>query len=249
LDIFNRAIDEDHQMLTRRLFCGCVSVGLSASLLAPAAHAQTAECAVFTPARQQDVSPDDAIARLQAGNDRFVSGKSVNCDLRAQVKQTSTSQAPFAAIVGCMDSRVPPELVFDQRIGDVFCLRIAGNFANTDIVGSLEYATKVVGARAIVVLGHSDCGAVKGAIDNVKLGNLTGTLAHIRPAVAATNAIGAANTSNGAFVQAVTETNAKMAAAALTKRSPILQQLVASRQLRIASAVHDVATGRVSFLG
>ncbi len=235
-------------MFTRRLFCNCFSAGLAASLLAPSAHAQTGECAVFTPDRQKQVGPDEAITLLKSGNERFVSGKSINCDLRQQVKDTAKAQAPFAAIVGCMDSRVPPELVFDQRIGDVFCLRIAGNFINTDIVGSLEYATKVVGARAIVVLGHGDCGAVKGAIDNVKLGNLTAALAHIRPAITATKTEGPANSSNSALVKAVTEANAKMSAAALTQKSQILKELVASKQLRIASAVHDVTTGRVNFL-
>ena len=125
-------------MLTRRLFCGCLAGGLT--FAATAAHAQSLECAVFTPDRQKSTAPDDAIARLKAGNERFTSGKSVNCDLMAQVKQTVSNQSPYAAIVGCIDSRVPPELVFDQRIGDVFCARVAGNFVNTDIVGSLEYS-------------------------------------------------------------------------------------------------------------
>src|SRR5436190_1252766 len=151
-------------MLNRRLFCGC-AISAAFAGLTTAAHAQSTECAVFTPARQKEVSPDDAIARLKAGNDRFLAGKSVNCNLMEQVKETAKGQAPFAAIVGCIDSRVPPELVFDQRIGDVFCARIAGNFVNTDIIGSLEFSTKIAGARAIVVLGHSECGAIKGAVD------------------------------------------------------------------------------------
>ena len=138
-------------MITRRLFCGCLAG--AAALATSAAHAQSSECAVFTPDRQKQISPDDAIARLKAGNDRFTAGKSVNCDLMAQVKQTADGQAPYAAIVGCIDSRVPPELVFDQRIGDVFCARVAGAIVNTDIIGSLEYSVKVVGAKAIVVLG------------------------------------------------------------------------------------------------
>ena len=164
---------------------------------------------MFTPARQKEVSPDEAIARLKAGNERFLAGKSVNCNLMEQVKETAKGQAPFAAIVGCIDSRVPPELVFDQRIGDVFCARIAGNFVNTDIVGSLEFATKIAGARAIVVLGHSECGAIKGAVDDVRLGNLTAALAKIRPAVDATTADGDRTAKNSAFVQAVAVTNAK----------------------------------------
>jgi carbonic anhydrase len=165
-----------------------------------------------------------------------------------QVRETAKTQAPFAAIVGCIDSRVPPELVFDQRIGDVFCARIAGNFINDDIIGSLEFATQVSGARAIVVLGHSSCGAIKGAIDGVKLGHLTGVLAHIRPAVSASKAVGKPSSKNDAFVQAVAETNARMAVATLTKRSPILKALAEKGELRVAAAMHDLATGRVSWL-
>lgn len=236
-------------MLNRRSFCGCASFALFAGLAPVAAHAQSAECTVFTPDRQKSVSPQDAIARLKAGNERFVGGKSVNCDLMAQVKETAKGQAPFAAIVGCIDSRVPPELVFDQRIGDVFCARIAGNFVNTDIIGSLEFATKVAGARAIVVLGHSECGAVKGAIDNVKLGNLTTALAKIRPAVAATKLPGERTSKNKAFVQAVAETNVHLAVAELAAKSRVLKDLVAAKQLVIVPAMHDVASGRVTFIG
>lgn len=235
-------------MLNRRLFCQCASLALFAGASAGGARAEPAECAVFTPDRQKHISPNEAIARLKAGNDRFVGGTTVNCDLMAQARETAKTQAPFAAIVGCIDSRVPPELVFDQRIGDVFCARIAGNFINDDIVGSLEYATAVSGARAIVVLGHSSCGAIKGAIDGVRLGHLTGTLAHIRPAIAGTKADGKPSSKNDAFVQAVAETNARMAAVALTERSPILKALAAKGELRIAAAMHDLATGRVSWL-
>ena len=137
-------------MLTRRAFCGCI-LGATA-FSATNAAAEGSECAVFTPQRQQEISPNDALALLKAGNERFISGHTINCDLLKQVSETSGHQAPFAAIVGCIDSRVPPEFVFDQRIGDVFCARVAGNFANTDILGSLEYATHAAGAKAIVVL-------------------------------------------------------------------------------------------------
>ena len=235
-------------MLNRRSFCSCASLAMFAGLSATAARAQSSECAVFTPARLKDVGPNDAIERLKAGNERFVSGKTVNCNLMTQVKETAHSQAPFAAIVGCMDSRVPPELVFDQRIGDIFCTRIAGNFVNTDIVGSLEYATKVVGTPAIVVLGHSECGAVKGAVDNVKLGNLTAALAKIRPAVQATKVAGDRTSKNASFVQAVAVANAKLGAEKLPQMSPIMKQLVEAKKLRIVPAMHDVATGKVTFL-
>jgi carbonic anhydrase len=233
-------------MLNRRSFCGCaLFAGLSATTTA---HAQSSECAVFTPARQKEVSPDQAIERLKAGNERFVSGKTINCNLMQQVKETAHGQAPFAAVVGCVDSRVPPEMVFDQRIGDIFCGRIAGNFVNTDLIGSLEFATKVAGARAIVVLGHSECGAIKGAVDDVKLGNLTAMLAKIRPAVLATKSTGDRTSKNHAFVQAVAETNARLAAQKLTQGSTVLRELVEAKQLRIASAMHDISTGKVTFL-
>ena len=206
-------------------------------------------CAVFTKATQTSITPEQALARLKEGNGRFVSGRTLHCDLRTQVKDTAMGQAPFAAVLGCMDSRVPPELVFDQQIGSLFAVRIAGNFVIPDILGSLEYATKVAGAKFIVVLGHTDCGAVKGAIDDVKLGNLTTTLSHIRPAVLkVTKVTGARNSKNKEFVQSVADQNAKDAAAMLTTHSDVLAALVASHDLQIASAMHDVSTGVVTWL-
>ena len=234
-------------MITRRLFCGCLAVGLP--FATTAVHAQSPECAVFTPDRQKATSPDDAIARLKAGNERFTAGKSVNCDLMAQVKQTASNQSPHAAIVGCIDSRVPPELVFDQRIGDVFCARVAGNIINTDIIGSLEYSTKVSGAKAIVILGHNSCGAIKSAVDGVKLGNITALLKNFQPALATlSKADGQRDLHNGPLVQKVAEANARLTAASLTKRSPIIKAMVDAGQLKIAAAMHDITTGKVTWL-
>lgn len=234
-------------MLSRRVFCGCASLALLPGLVTRA-DALPASCGVMTRDRQSAKTPADALARLKAGNERFVSGNIVNCDLMQQVKETAAGQAPFAVVVGCIDSRVPPELVFDQTIGDIFCARIAGNFVNTDIIGSLEFATKLAGARAVIVLGHNECGAVKGAIDNAKLGNLTATLANIRPAVKATKASGDRTSKNAAFVQAVAETNVRMAVAMLSAKSPVMKQLVAAGDLTIVGAMHDLATGKVSWL-
>ena len=234
-------------MITRRLFCGCLAVGFP--LAATAVHAQSPECAVFTPDRQKSTAPDDAIARLKAGNERFTAGKSVNCDLMAQVKQTAGNQSPYAAIVGCINSRVPPELVFDQRIGDVFCARVAGNIVNTDIIGSLEYATKFAGARAIVVLGHNSCGAIKSAVDGVKAGNITALLKNFQPALATlSKADGHRDSHNNPLVQKVAEANARLTAASLPKRSPIISALVDTGQLKIAAAMHDITTGKVTWL-
>ena len=234
-------------MISRRLFCGCLAGALP--LAAVGARAQSGECAVYTPERQQSTSPDDAIELLKAGNQRFVADAPVHCDLMAQVKQTAAQQAPFAAIVGCINSRASPELVLDQRIGDVFCARVAGNIVNVDILGSLEYATKVAGAKAIVVLGHNSCGAIKSAVDGVKLGNITALLANFEPALKTlTKADGPRNSHNEALVQKVAEANARLTAASLTRRSAILKDLVATRQLRIAAAMLDVTSGRVSWL-
>jgi len=235
-------------MITRRLFCGCLA-GAIPFAAATAVHAQSVECAVFTPDRQKATTPDEAIARLKAGNERFTAGKSINCDLMAQVKQTAGVQSPYAAIVGCIDSRVTPELVFDQRIGDVFCARVAGAIVNTDIIGSLEYSTKVEGARAIVVLGHNFCGAIKSAVDDVKLGNITALLRNFQPALATlTKADGHRDSHNDPLVQKVAEASVRLTAANLTKRSPVIKQLVDTRQLTIAAAMHDITTGKVSWL-
>jgi len=220
------------------------------SLLGGAGARAAEDCTVFDTIRQSAETPDQALQRLMDGNARLLAGKTVNCDLLAQIEATSKGQAPFAAIVGCIDSRVPPELIFDQRIGSVFAARIAGNFVNTDIIGSLEFATKVAGAKLIMVLGHSECGAVKGAIDQVQLGNLTATLDNIWPAVEATEGpVGERTSKNKAFVQAVAETNARLAARMLIERSPVMADLIDAGSLKVVAAMHDVATGKVSLLG
>lgn len=234
-------------MDTRRKFLiglSCLSAGL---IKARAAHNV---CAAFTKETQAATSSADALERLKVGNARFVANQPLHCNMQTQVRQTAAGQAPFAAVLGCMDSRAAPELVFDQRIGDIFAVRIAGNFVNTDILGSLEYATQVAGAKLIVVLGHSDCGAVKGAIDHVELGNLTAALENIRPAVSeVTDAGGPRDSKNKKFVQKVSERNVQDAAVQLTARSPILAGLVSDHKLLIAGAIHDVGTGVVSWLG
>jgi carbonic anhydrase len=233
-------------MTTRRMFL--TATGL---LLSDASTSRAQEvCAAFNKATQSATTPEEALRRLKEGNARFVAGQTIHCDLRMQVKDTAKGQAPIAAILGCMDSRVPPELVFDQRIGDIFSVRIAGNFVNTDILGSLEYATQVAGAKLIVVLGHTDCGAVKGAVDDVKLGNLTDTLANIRPAVLKiAGGAGDHTSKNKHFVQSVADQNTRDAAAMLTARSDVIASLVGERKLMIASAMHDVSTGVVGWMG
>jgi carbonic anhydrase len=236
-------LNKETHMYSRRAFVMSSALSLAA---AGTAQAQDA-CAVFTPGRQKATTPQEALRMLQEGNARFVAGKSIHCDLTQQVRATASGQAPFAAIVGCIDSRVPPEFVFDQQLGSIFAARIAGNFVNTDIIGSLEFACKLAGAKAIVVLGHSDCGAIKGAIDQARLGNLTEMLSRIEPAVAATKIDGKRTSKDKKLVQAVADTNARLAARMILDRSPVLKEMAGKNEIMVAAAMHDLTTGRVSF--
>lgn len=235
-------------MLTRRHLC-CSSL-FAASLLAADRAFAADQCTAMTSERQSAISPDDALSKLKAGNERFATRNMRNCDLIEQVRATAGGQFPSAVVIGCIDARVPPELVFDQRIGDIFSARVAGNVITDDITGSSEFATKLAGAKLIVVLGHSECGAIKGAIDDVEFGLLTGVLARIKPAVADAkkDASGDFTSKNKAFVQAVATANARLGAERLTATSSVLRDLVAARELKIVSAMHDVSTGRVTFL-
>jgi carbonic anhydrase len=208
-----------------------------------------AKCSVYTKETQSATSPEAALQRLIEGNARFVAGDTVNCDLMKQVKETATQQSPIAVVVGCIDSRVPPELVFDQRLGDIFSARVAGNFVNTDILGSLEFATYAAGAKLIVVLGHNDCGGIKGAVDDVKLGNLTAMLANIRPSLAKLNYVGVPSSKNKELVQKVADQNAKDAAANIMKQSSVIADLVKDGKVKIVSAMHSLSTGKVTFFG
>lgn len=233
-------------MINRRASFGLMATASLA--LASNASAQTAQsCAVFTPASQASATPESALQRLKDGNARFVSGSTVNCDLRTQVKDTATQQSPVAVVVGCIDSRVPPELVFDQRLGDIFAARIAGNFVNTDILGSLEFATKAAGAKLIVVLGHTECGAIKGAVDNVKLGNLTAMLGNIRPSLEKLNYSGVATSKDKVLVQKLADQNAQDAVALIMRKSEVIAEMVAQGKVKVVSAMHDISTGRVSW--
>jgi carbonic anhydrase len=234
-------------MLSRRHFCCAGALAGTAATFGRVFAAD--QCAALTQERQAALRPDDALQELKAGNERFLSQNMRNCDLLSQVRATAGGQFPFAVVIGCIDSRVPPELVFDQRIGDIFSARIAGNVAEDDVVGSAEFATKLAGAKLIVVLGHSECGAVKGAIDGVELGKLTHLLQRIKPAIEANRAAPGEHTSkNKDFVQQIATTNARLAAQQLPQDSQILHDLVAQGELKIVAAMHDVASGRITFM-
>lgn len=202
----------------------------------------------LTAETQAALSPADVIQALKDGNERFLVGRPLERDFMGQVRQTAGGQYPMAVILGCIDSRVPHEIVFDKGVGDVFSARVAGNFVNTDILGSLEFATAVAGSKAIVVLGHTECGAIKGACDHVELGNLTSTLANIAPALYAVRDVEGERTSaNRAFVQAVAHENVERTVRNIVDRSPVIRGLVTSGDLVVVGAMHDVATGAVTF--
>ncbi len=196
---------------------------------------------------QATMTPDAALAALKQGNNRFVSGAMVKRDLMKQVKATGYGQYPLASVVSCIDSRAGPEIVFDQGIGDVFSARVAGNFVNEDILGSLEFASKAAGAKLIVVLGHTSCGAIKGACDDVVLGNLTAMLTRIKPAVASVNFAGDRTSKNDAFVQMVAEANVKRTVNEIRLKSPVLRAMADAGEIRIVGAMLDVKTGAVTW--
>lgn len=203
----------------------------------------------LTAETQAALTPMQVLQRLQDGNARFVAGEAVSRDFMSQVRETAGGQYPMASILGCIDSRVPHEIVFDKGVGDIFSARVAGNFVNTDILGSLEFATAVAGSKVVVVLGHTECGAVKGACDHVELGNLTSTLANIAPAVYAVGDMvpGERSSSNKEYVQAVAHENVEMTVRNMVDRSQVMRRLVEEGKLIVIGAMHDVTTGEVTF--
>lgn len=203
--------------------------------------------ATLTRSVQAGITPDKAIDILKAGNARFAADEPLRRALKAQVQATALGQFPFASVVGCIDSRAAPELVFDQGVGDLFVARVAGNTVNPDILGSLEYASKVAGSRLIVVLGHTSCGAIKGACDDVKMGNLTTLLEKFKPAVAAASTPGERNAHNHAFVDEVTELNVKQVVARIRSESPVLKALEDEGKIRIVGALYDTSSGKVAW--
>jgi carbonic anhydrase len=203
----------------------------------------------LTQKQQAAITPAKALGMLKRGNQRFVSGDMTNTDYVAQVKQTSTGQFPFASIVSCLDSRIPPAIVFDRGIGDLFVARVAGNFVNDDILGSLEFASKLAGSKIIVIMGHTECGAVKGACDGAQLGLLTATLANINPAVQAqAGNYSPANSSNDKFVDAVAEENVRLNMKKLRDRSVVLREMIDKGEISLVGAMYDIDTGKVRFL-
>lgn len=202
----------------------------------------------LTKEMQAAITPSMALKLLKDGNERFVSNLKVNRNLLQQANETSDGQHPFAVILSCIDSRTSAELIFDQGLGDVFSVRIAGNIINEDILGSMEFGCKVAGAKIIVVLGHTKCGAIKGACDHFEMGNLTGLLAKIQPAVDEEGQTKEnRNSGNSVFVENVAVINVKRTVQSIMERSPILKEMIESGQIGIVGGTHDITTGEVAF--
>jgi carbonic anhydrase len=197
---------------------------------------------------QEKLTPRMALEILQIGNDRFVKNLKAQRDLLGQVNDTREGQWPFAIILSCIDSRTSAELIFDQGLGDIFSVRIAGNIVNTDIIGSMEFACKIAGSKLIVVLGHTSCGAIKGACDQVEMGNLTELLSKIQPAVyQEKSTLTQRDSSNKKFVENVAEINVRRSAEQIIQRSYILEQMLEKGEIGVVGAMYNVTTGKVEF--
>lgn len=204
---------------------------------------------LLTAEQQAELTPDMVIAYLKKGNEDYVKGNLIVRDSSPKTRDASMGQYPGAVVLSCLDSRVSVEDVFHRGIGDLFVARVAGNVVSDDILGSMEYGCKAAGAKLILVLGHEYCGAVKSAIDDVKLGNITGLLAKIRPAMDKVPGFeGTRNSSDPEFVKAVCAANVHLSIAAIRTKSPVLKEMEAAGEIKIIGAVYDMKTGKVNFL-
>ena len=231
----------------RRDFCKAVGVATAAGVVGASLGSMLAH-ADLTQEQRDKMSPDEIIQEMKAGNERFRAGKPRHRDLMAEAKATAKGQYPAAIVFSCVDSRAPAELILDFGIGDIFSSRIAGNIADEDVMGSMEFACKAAGAKVVLVMGHTACGAIKGAIDGVQLGNLTALLAKIRPAIEATRYTGERSAKNYSFVDAVARTNVSMTIANLRGKSSVLRELESKGSIRMSGAMYNLETGAVEFL-
>jgi carbonic anhydrase len=241
----------DSRMVSRRNFLGAA---MGACAIAPFGSFSMLQLAgngsgSLTKEQRDAMTPAQVIDELKKGNERFRAGKMVRRNYVDEQRASAAGQYPAAVILGCLDSRVPAEIVFDTGIGDTFIGRVAGNVVNDDLLGSMEFGCAVSGAKVVLVLGHTSCGAVKGAIDDVVLGNLTGLLARVKPAIPATKFDGEKSSKNAAYVDAVARTNVVLGLGEIRRRSPILEDLENKGKIKIAGAMYDLATGMVEFVG
>jgi len=221
--------------------CGVAGVTTLLAQVTPGSGALTKE-------RRDRMTPAQVIDELKKGNERFRAGKMLPHDYRDQQRSSAAGQFPAAVVLGCVDSRAPAEVIFDVGIGDTFNARIAGNVVNDDLLGSMEFACAVAGAKVVLLFGHTACGAVKGAIDDVEMGNLTGLLARIKPAIGATTFSGDKSSKNAAYVDAVARTNVRLGIENVRRRSPTLEALEKKGSIQIVGGMYDLVTGAVDFI-
>ena len=235
--------------LNRRSFLKTTSAAAVTAVMTMVPVGNIAYGAALTKAQRDKLTPDQIIELMKNGNKRFRLGKESPHDYLAQQKASAKGQYPAAVILSCIDSRAPAEMIMDLGIGDTFNARVAGNVSNDDILGSMEFACKLAGAKVVLVMGHTRCGAVKGAIDDAQLGNLTGLLGKIRPAVAATKYQGERSAGNYGFVDAVARTNVELTMADIRSRSSVLADLEKSGAIKIVGAMYNLETGVAEFFG
>src|SRR6267142_3424060 len=230
----------------RREFLKAAGVA-GVTLVASALPDRIAWAAALTKAERDRMTPDEIIQAMKNGNERFRKGQRSTQDYLAQQRASAKGQYPAAVLLTCIDSRAPAETIMDLGIGDIFNCRVAGNVANDDILGSMEFACQLAGAKVVLVMGHTACGAIKGAIDNAELGNLTGLLAKIKPAIDATTYAGEHSAKNYAFVDAVARKNVEMTVAGIRQESSVLAELEAKGAVKMAGAMYNLETGAVEF--
>lgn len=234
---------------SRRHFLGASFAATAMAFAGTSALSGITYAAALTKAQREKLTPDRVLALMKKGNKRFSGGQREDYNYLAQQRATATGQYPMAVLLSCIDSRAPAETIMDLRIGDIFNSRVAGNISNPDILGSMEFACKVAGAKVVLVMGHTACGAIKGAIDNAELGNLTGLLAKIKPAVEATAYTGERSSKNYAFVDAVARKNVELTIGNIRKDSPVLAGMESSGAIKIAGAMYNLHSGVVDFFG
>jgi len=235
--------------MSRRTLLKISSAAVAASLAAGGLGGGRADAAALTKAQRDKMTPEEIIAAMKRGNERFRRGEKTTQNFLAQQRASAKGQHPAAVLLSCIDSRAPAEVILDLGIGDVFNCRVAGNIANEDILGSMEFACKAAGAKVVLVMGHTACGAIMGAIDNVELGNLTGLLAKIRPAVQETTFAGERSSKNLAYVDAVARQNVELTLADIRKRSAVLRDLESQRAVKVVGAMYNLETAVVEFFG
>jgi carbonic anhydrase len=237
----------EHSHFNRRTFLSITSAAIGLGVLGESLFGSLVYADALTKEQRDKMTPEEIITEMKRGNERFRKGERRTRDFLKEQQASAAGQYPAAVVLSCIDSRGPAEIIMDLGIGDIFNARVAGNIANSDILGSMEFACKAAGAKVVLVMGHTACGAIKGAIDNVEFGNLTGLLAKIKPAVKATSFKGERASKNAAFVDAVARKNVELTMTGIRKNSAVLREIESKGTIKIAGSMYDLETATVDF--